>query len=250
MRRLAMDQSAAVERPSSVPVVARAGFRLRLGDMLVWTLGCGVIAAVCRGVQPETWVATRVDIDPLLGMVAVVLAVVLGIVLVRQAIALVRGGAGWGVPVVGAIAWRLAVAAALGIFLVAEEAELSAVLPPARGLSAPVQRNLLPVAATLGMAGIAAGMLQGRVRATRWPSLSTLVATGVGVVFVATESIIPYLVLIAIEAVTCALSHPDRARLARPDLSDRITRARPRRRRRPGRPEASARSARGTPRCR
>jgi hypothetical protein len=220
-----MDEAGLVGRPSSVPSAGRVGFRLRIGDLLVWTLGCGVIAAVCRGVKPRSWVGTPVDIDPLLGVIAVVLAVGLGLVLVRQAVELVRGRLGRDVPVIAAVAWRLAAATVLGIFLVAEEAELSAEFDRARWLRQPVGRNLLPVVATLGMAGIVAGMTRGRVRATRWPSLSTLGATAVGVAFMATESIIPYLVLIAIEAVTCAMIHPDRARLARADLSDRITRA-------------------------
>jgi hypothetical protein len=126
-----------------------------------------------------------------------------------------------------AVAWRLAVVAALGTFVVVEARLLGDDPADLSPDSLILRRRLLPLTATLAMVGILAGMTPGRPRARArgmaW--LSVVWAGSAGVLIAVSQAFVPYLVLLALEAVSNAMSRPDRSQLARLGLHRRVIQA-------------------------
>jgi hypothetical protein len=205
---------------------ARWAVRFGLADLIVWVVGAGLVASVWRRVRPWEWLEPLVDVGRVLGLGAVTLAVFLGIVLLRQAIRLWRGrGAGDVGPAGAAVAWRLAVVALL-LALVSVELRLLRRDPdPFLTDDGSARRELLTASAALAMAGVVAGLARGRAAPRRWAWLSVVWAGLAGVAIVATQAFIPYLVLLALDAVRHALTHQDMSRPWPPMLTARVARA-------------------------
>lgn len=186
--------------------------RIRLIDVAAWLPAIAVAATVWREAEfsATSWPAG--DASRNLGLFAATLAVFLGMDLLRQAIGCMRARSGddsrpWIVPIV----WRLAVVVELAIFL-SEEARVvrrdgTYWLPETR-IARESLRLTLPLGATLAMVGVVAGTTWGRpVRRSRLAWLSIIGATVVGILAMASQAIIPYLVMTAIEAVDHAMVH-------------------------------------------
>jgi hypothetical protein len=219
--------------PALATTPALEGWRMRarvgLADLMTWVLGVGVGASVYRGVKPGSWLGPPVDVDRFLGLGTAILAIFFGIGLLRQAVVRAwrrrAGGEAW---LRVSDAWRLAVVALLGSFL-AFEVDLLRDDPgkvvPEYSLEA--GRRLVPLCATLAMAGVLAGLVPGRARGRprRLAWLSVAWAWSAAVVIAATQVFLPYLVLVALEAVSNAMSRLDAAQRAGPGLQGRIGRA-------------------------
>lgn len=205
--------------------VGPSRFQVGLGDLVAWVLATGVLLTTARRVGFVDWLTPPINHDGILGFVAMGLAVLLGLALLREIRALWlrdRGSNRLG------MAWRLALVGVL--WWSAEEVSGRLVgLPPGVAWTPrdELGRTLPPLALVIAQLGLVAG-LDRRVRppaSRRLAWLSILVAGLGGVLIVAASSWIAYLVLIAIEAVWRAMTRPDLARLSMPSLHERLTAA-------------------------
>jgi hypothetical protein len=223
------------DRATATRTAARDGrpalVRVRLADLMSWVLGAAIAAAVCREARPANWFAPELDVARILGLGTAILAIFAWIGLFRQAVAWGwrgsrEGGATW----VAAIAWRLAVLGLLGAALVAE-AELLRGDVSGDDWSHPAAARLriLPLAVCLALAGILAGLAPGRVESRKRPrrllGLSVVSAAAAGVTFATSQAFIPYLVLLAMNAVRNAMTGSVATQPPGPNLHDRIVHA-------------------------
>jgi hypothetical protein len=191
----------------------------------------------------SSWPSSPVPVQRTAGVVLEVAAVLLVVLLARDLLTLARAAvASWkrrGSPRKLPIVWRGAAIGILAWFVAGEssvlrldfahEIEIRHTLPGWGG-NYSVRQDLLPVCGLLVMLGLALGMgaepLIGetpRPRARLWWILVPLAAL-VALLFTGQEyfSVIPYLIVIAMEAVTIAMSH---RLIAGPSLSDRLIHA-------------------------
>src|SRR5262249_25596313 len=99
----------------------RSGFRMRLADLMIWVLGAGVGAVVCREARPWEWSGPAFDVDRVLGMLSVILAILCGVWVFRQAVVLNECWRAGGQRVSRLVlAWRLAVVALLLLYTALE----------------------------------------------------------------------------------------------------------------------------------
>ncbi len=211
---------------SSGRPVPRGRFRVGLADLIGWVLGAGVAAAVFRDVETGRWFAPGAQFDLILGTTAAILAISLGLVLLRQAIAL--SGSRPGVIVgtnlpAGPGGWRRW--ACSGSFLAVEAALLGREGPDDFHLK--TRTILLPASATLAMAGVVAGLSPCRVGPRKVAWLSVVWAGAAGVAIASTQVFIPYLVLLGLEAFSIATTRLDLSlpRIPHPGLHDRVASA-------------------------
>ena len=208
--------------------------RVRLADLMLWVLGAGVAAAACRESKPASWLTPWVELGRPFGLSAALLAILLGIGLLRQAVTYARLRSSAGGPPLSAIVWRMVVVALLGAAVVDEVRLLSRVAVRVDWETPQsVRLSLLPLAMTFAMAGLLAGLSPGRGRAVarlpRLAWLSVVLAVAAGVAITANEAVIPYLVLIVdrsdprCDQGTVRFAAPlDRHRAARPQHRDRV----------------------------
>jgi hypothetical protein len=197
---------------------------------MLWVVGAGIAVAVYRHARPASWFGPSIDVARLLGLVASLLGVFLVVGLLRQAGTCARRGrAQADVPWLIAVAWRLLAVAVLGALLMVEARLLGdEVSADARSDPQAVRLRLLPLALTLAMMGILAGLAPVRDRdsagdrpqALQW--LSVVCAGVAGIVIAASQTFIPYLVLLAMDAVRNAMPGPMALRPLRPVLPERL----------------------------
>ena len=195
--------------------------QVRLVDLISWVVAAALVSAVCRSAGVRGWPNSLAGFEPVLDVTGVALAVFFGLALAREAIdrSLKASAHGDRLPL-GAVGWRLGVVALLAAFALEEGRLLGA-----EGQSFElVATSLMPLAATMAMAGILMGMRPDAVRRRprKWAALSVLIAGAAGVAIMASWSVIPYLILLALEAVSCAKHHPDLAQLSRAGLNERF----------------------------
>jgi len=200
---------------------------------------------VSAGPRPTAATATRlspVPVERTAGLILEVEAVFLLLILVRDLTRLLRSGlaqnGGGRATALYSVAWRIASVALLLRFLSAEanvlrldflsEIDVSR-QQPAWGWNYRLKQNLLPVCGTMLMLGLALGMGAGTLLeepSTRWRPWWLLAPLAVlAALLLASQpyfSIIPNLVLVALEAVTIAMPH---RLVAGPGLSARLVRA-------------------------
>lgn len=208
---------------ASIPAGVRHQFRLR--DLAVVVVGASVVVDAARRSR-EAWGGNRPDLAHGLGLALLALGLVVGAVVVGRVPA--REVREWG------LAWRAAavawLAGALAGLVVALQ-EVAQPGPPPFGGGTALGLRVALLMTALGLVGLVLAATPGRARRRpvgrrgrwgSWPSI--LLAAAVGVVLLALgHALIPYLVLIAIEAVHNALS---RAPLVpRPALADRVAMA-------------------------
>ncbi len=191
------NETSLLDRPIAV---TGPRFRVGIGDLILWVAGLGVLAALTRGVRAWEWFTPLVDIDRLMGLSGLSLAVFLGLALARQ-----TKGRGLSRA---SVAWRLSMSAVLGAFAFAEGTILTA---NHSGSAAMSQRALVPIEMTLLMVGTVAALSPGRGLPKRRATQSVLLAAAAAVVIAATVAFIPYLVLLAMDAVRNALTFPYRS---------------------------------------
>ena len=215
---------------------ARTGqrFRISLGDLMIWVLGAAIVAAVCRGARPASWWnLSSIDVARLLGVGAAFLVVFAGIGLSRHAwMWWQRRRTERFVLCLAAVAWRVVVVAVLGTALVVEVGLLGSDVGGDDWSDArAVRLRLLPLVLTLALAGILGGVAPGRDRAAapgrprRMVWLSVVCTAVTGVIIVATQAVIPYIILLALNAVHNAMPGPFALQPMRPDLNGRLLRA-------------------------
>ncbi len=206
---------------------APARYQVGMADLALWVAGVAIVSAVARVARPQRYAGISIDVDGAQAVAAVGLAVFLGLVLVRQAAARLwrRGERGLG-PVMAPVAWRLGIAAFLGLFAMAEAGYLSVAIEHLGTYDYYhlTRMNLLTLVATLGMVGVVVGLSAGRARPRAREREWLLVgfSSAVGVVVAACFVDIVSLVLLAIDRAFDGMMHPD---LTRPGLHDRILRA-------------------------
>jgi hypothetical protein len=133
--------------------------RIRLADLMLWVLGAGVAAAVCKASRPASWLVPVMDVGRLLRLYAALLVVFLGITLLRQAFTPARRGGSAGGPWLAAVTWRLVVMALLGASLTATVRLLGRDVELGGWFTAEWARlTLLPLAMTFAMAGVLTGL--------------------------------------------------------------------------------------------
>ena len=225
------DRPTATQATPPACAAGRSPVRLRLADLMTWVLGAGIAAAVCREAKPAAWFAPTLDVERILGLVAAILAILLWIALFRQAVARERPrGAPGGAAYLIAVAWRLAVLGLLGGALVVE-ARLLGGDAVSVALSDPqtVRSRLLPLAVTFALAGILAGLAPfsdpGQERPRRLAWLSVVWAAVAGLVIATTQTVILYLILLAMNAVRNAMTGRVASQPLGQDLHGRILRA-------------------------
>jgi hypothetical protein len=218
--------------PTSVPAGAGGGsrIRVRLADLMLWVVGAGLAAAVCRDARPASWFAPALDVARLLGLATSLLGILLVVGLVRQAAMWVRLGRAQGyVPWLVAVAWRLVAVAVLVAFLIVAARLLGGELAGNTWTDPQTVRlRLLSVTITLAMTGILAGLGPGRTpdpardrpKTMQW--LSVICAGLVGVLIAASQTVITYLVLLAMDAVRNAMSGPGALGPSRPGVQGRV----------------------------
>jgi hypothetical protein len=205
------------------------GPRFRLSGLMILVLGAALsLGVMTRAHVSSTSVRASYWESPLsrwLGVVMAPLGVALGLTLGIQVFSQAVGRESRGRRI-WPICWRLAALALLATLL-AEESSLLRVEPSSLGspnwsiggmdpLTLDARLRLLPAAEGLLMAGLVLGLRSRRSRAgTRRreiPAWSRSVLAGLGgTLIVASMMIVPYLVLIAIEAVENAKQHPGEA---------------------------------------
>jgi hypothetical protein len=209
-------------------------FQVRLADLVMAVLGSAFVLDVARRSR-AAWGGGMPDAAHALGLIALSMGVGLALVVARQGARRLggRGGASrahwaWG------LAWR---AAAVG-WLAWSILEVSGALEtaPARtgaamivGWHAEMRLRLIPLMTSMGMVGLvlAATPLRGgppRVKPARrsWPSVILAGLAGVLVV-AAGHGMIPYLLLLAMEAVRNAMTRAPL--IPHPSLFDRLATA-------------------------
>jgi hypothetical protein len=230
------------------------GPKFRLSGLMILVLGAALsLGVVSRAHLLGTLAPSWFGESPLtrwLGVVVAPLGVTLALALAIQGIGCL-GRCGSGTSWKWSFCWRISGLVLLAMLL-AEESSLLSIMPssqwepnwPPGGISRvalDTRLRLLPVAAVLIMTGLVLGMrprrsrsAARRTRASAW-SGALLVGLG-GAMIVATLMIVPYLVLIAIEAVENAKMRPGEVRglltshASRPlkaGLADRLDRAVP-----------------------
>ncbi|MFI5456936.1 MAG: hypothetical protein ACHRXM_15935 [Isosphaerales bacterium] len=214
------------------------GWQVSLADLIVLVLAAGVAAGIARGARNAWGVRTSPTISPVpiertVGLLLEVTAVFLIVILVREVMRFVRGRQDLG-PIgrgarVWALAWRVA-AVALLLWFVAYESSVLRLDSASWEASYGLRQGLFPVCALLATLGLALGMGAGaifgerprQVRRPYWLFVPLAGLVSLLIVAQADSSVIPYLVLCALESVTNALRH----RLAAgPGLSARLLRA-------------------------
>jgi hypothetical protein len=203
--------------------------RFRLGALLAWMPAVAIIAMLCRNARPLKWFTSiSVDFTRLLGFSAAILAILLGIGLVRQGLLLYeRRCQGDGSTPVRALAWRIVVVSVL-LTLVFEQSwllgdKLTTLAPDESFVN---MQRVLPLLSTIGLAGLVGALHHGKRRRRRklvWLSVFWSVVAAVGIF--ATQCGVPYLVLIAMEAVRNAMIKPDVSQPLGPALHARLMQA-------------------------
>lgn len=219
------------DRPAEIAVVqpiAPGRLRLRLADLLAWVPGVAIVATLWRHARPTKWFgATTPDSERIVGLSAATLAIFLGIGLLRQSLLFYRRWrAGEDLLLFRLIFWRLLVTLLLVLF-VTEEGRLLDEHTDWDGQEGPetrILRSVLPATATLGLAGLVGSLNAGRSRPRRrrlaW--FSVLWAGTAGILITATQLLIPFLVIIAIEHVKLARFHPERSQMLQGGLYPRM----------------------------
>lgn len=217
-----------LEERAVVQPIAPGRLCLRLADLLAWIPGVAIVATLWRHARPAKWFgATTPDGARIVGLSAATLAIFLGIGLLRQSLLFYRRRrAGESSLLFRLIGWRLAVALLLVVF-VTEEGRLLGEDTDSAGGEGPetwILRSVLPATATLGLAGLLGSLSTGqpRMRRRRLAWLSVLWAGTAGILITATQLLIPFLVIIAIEHVKLARFHPERSQMFQGGLYPRM----------------------------
>lgn len=199
----------------------RSQFRFGLADLSIWVLGAGLFIAAVRTAR-GVWPGRTPDPDRLYGLWACGLAIFLALGLATGASRSRRAD-----PAESrfSVVWRLLASLVLAGFAVEESRRLATLKVPVGSAAL----ELLPVCGAIGMVGLMAGLSTVRGpsrRRSSWDWLSPVLAVIAGIVMTYILGYgIPYLVLLAIEAVWHAMHHPDLERLSRPDVATRLRRA-------------------------
>jgi hypothetical protein len=229
-----MSQSEPVLTPKLLPGADRGGsrVRVRLADLMLWVMGAGVVAAICRQARPASWFGPSVDVARVLGLAASLLGVLLAIGLLRQAGTCGRVGRAQGVvPWLIAVGWRLGAVTVLGASLLLEARLLRTEVTGDTWSDPQVVRlRLLPLVMGLAMTGLLAGLAprldrdqaHHRPKTMQW--LSVIFAGVAGVMIAASQTFITYLVLLAMDAVRNAMPGPGALGPLRPGLEGRVLR--------------------------
>jgi hypothetical protein len=248
----AADETERARRPSG-------GLQVSLAGLIVLVLAAGVAAGVARGAR-ETWgvrlipsrtsagapamIRSPVPIERTIGLVLEMLAIFMIVLLGREFAGAIRRrrelGAGVRRAHALALLWRGAAIALLAWFVAYEWSVLRYNFANEEAIGARfsgwreayrLKQGLFPVCALMAMLGLALGMGAGAIlgespREARRPYWLFVPLAGLAGLLVVAQpmgtSVIPYLVLIAIEAVTNALQH---RLMARPGLSNRLLHA-------------------------
>ena len=221
-------------------------WQISLADLIVLVLAVGVSAGIARqardawgnrqvptglsrsGSGTGPWRGSPVPLERTAGVVFEVAAIFLILNLARTLIGLVRAGRGWeitGVPrFVWSMAWRIAAIVILLAF-VAEQASVLRIdyarqmeigaARPGWGPIYGVRQNMLPVYGGLAIVGLGLGMGSGSLfdnprPASHRPYWLFVPLVAVIAVLLASKtgfSLIAYLVLVALEAVSNAMQH-------------------------------------------
>jgi hypothetical protein len=222
-----MSEATIAEHTASAETV---GPRFRLSGLMILVLGAALsLGVVSRahglGMPAAPWFGES-PVTRWLGVAIAPLGVTLALALAIQGLGCLGrcgAGVGWKWP----FCWRAAALVLLAMLL-AEEASLLSALPlgpwepnwpPGRTnrLVLDTRLRLLPVATVLMMAGLVLGMRarqsRSAARGTGAPAWSGALLAGLGgALIAATLMIVPYLVLIAIEAVEYAKQRPGEGR--------------------------------------
>jgi hypothetical protein len=162
------------------------------------------------------------NVERALSFSAMGLAIFFGLGLIRECASLWRLSAGAVAlsPVTG-IVWRFAAVGLLAVFVVGE----LRLMERGRWEIETALRLLLPLAGTMVMGGLVVGMTPGGPRKPRrWASLSVIWAGFAAVVIAATWMMIPYLILLALEAVSNAMISMNRPPVAQVPFQARLDR--------------------------
>ncbi|WP_435008286.1 hypothetical protein P12x_005541 [Tundrisphaera lichenicola] len=207
-------------------------WQVRLGDLAMVVVGSAYVLDVARRSR-TTWSGGLPDLEHALGLIVLTLGVGLVLTLAGQGVRALRG------PVEGSqdfriwgVAWRAMALGWLGWSVI--EGSLALQAEPGSGwlgqaTNGEMRLRLIPLMTTLGMIGLvlALGPLPvrrvpaGRSRRS-WP-LVLLAGLGGLAIVASGYGLIPYLVLLAMEAVRLALTHGPLIPL--PSIFDRLTRA-------------------------
>ena len=192
--------------------------RLSLADLILWVIGCGMLSAVARA----GWGLTA-NVERALSFSAMGLAIFFGLGLVRESARFWRlRGAVEECSIASGLAWRFTALGLMAVFVVAE----LYLMERGRWEIENALRLLLPLAGTMVMGGLLAGMTSGGQRKPRrWASLSVVWAGFAAVAMAASWMLIPYLILLALEAVSNATFSISPPPVARVPLQVRLDRA-------------------------
>ena len=212
---------------------------MRVLDLMLQVLAAAVALGLARGATGvwrntfDPWGGTVILGDGAVGAVTLALSVWLCVPLARRIVVLSRGRE----PLrcrLWPMAWRAAALLWLGWLAATESALLSRDTAPENPIPLQARWSLLPILGVLALVGITAGLAPAVPRPRRAPTLRWVIvplAVLAGALLMAMGSTIPYLVLIAIDGVTIALTSrsgrvlPDVFMRDAPPLNARIVRA-------------------------